>query len=152
MIFRSSISLFIAMLAAAQTPLEYDLIRQSLQVIQQTPAGSLVMMQSSGRPTSWRELLVADMDKVISTATVVKTTAASAANSIDVSAGGDFQAALNNAKPGGHIVLQAGATSSGYFTLPAKIGTAYITITTSVLASLPPEGQRVTPADSLFMP
>src|SRR2546426_85570 len=41
---------------------------------------------------------------------------------ITVSAGGDFQAALDNAQPGDQIALAAGATYRGPFTLPAKSG------------------------------
>ncbi|HVG20884.1 MAG TPA: hypothetical protein VNI02_17685, partial [Blastocatellia bacterium] len=46
-------------------------------------------------------------------------------NTITVPAGGDFQAALNGARPGDTIVLQAGATyitSSDGFVLPNKSG------------------------------
>src|SRR5262245_43433044 len=62
---------------------------------------------------------------------------------IFVSAGGDLQAAINAAQCGDEIVLQAGATFSGNFTLPYKgacSGTAadYITIHTSNLAGIPP--------------
>ena len=39
---------------------------------------------------------------------------------IRVAAGGDFQAALNSANPGDEIVLQAGATYTGNFVLPAN--------------------------------
>ena len=42
-----------------------------------------------------------------------------------------FQSALSNAQPGDTIVLQAGATYSGTFTLPAKSGTGWIIIRTS---------------------
>src|SRR5262245_39072488 len=41
---------------------------------------------------------------------------------IEVKAGGDFQAALNEARPGDVITLQAGATFTGNFTLPNKSG------------------------------
>src|SRR5947208_1882686 len=41
---------------------------------------------------------------------------------ITVPAGGDFQAALNSAQPGSVIVLQAGATYAGNFSLPNKTG------------------------------
>src|SRR5205807_148082 len=39
-----------------------------------------------------------------------------------VPAGGDLQSALNAAQPGDAIILQAGATYSGNFTLPTKSG------------------------------
>lgn len=64
-----------------------------------------------------------------------------------VLAGQNLQTALNNAQCGDTVVLQAGATFSGSFTLPAKAcdNQHWITIRTSALGSLPPEGTRVTP-------
>ena len=41
-------------------------------------------------------------------------------NTINVPAGANFQAVLNNANCGDTIQLQAGATFTGLFTLPAK--------------------------------
>jgi Right handed beta helix region len=68
---------------------------------------------------------------------------------ITVDAGGDLQAALNNAKLGDTIVLQAGATFTGPFTLPNKTsGSGWIYVVSSNLASLPPPGQRVAPKDA----
>src|SRR5262249_10415197 len=52
----------------------------------------------------------------------------SGGQTISVSAGGDFQAALNTAQPGDTILLQAGATFTGNFVLPVKSGSSYITI------------------------
>src|SRR2546421_9334429 len=66
---------------------------------------------------------------------------------ITVSAGGDFQAALNTAALGDVIVLQAGATYSGPFTLPNKSGSGWIIVRSSS-ASLPAPGTRVGPADA----
>ena len=64
-----------------------------------------------------------------------------------VNAGGSLQAAIDAAQPGDTIVLQAGATFTGPFTLRAKNGTAYITIRSSTADSqLPPAGTRITPA------
>lgn len=63
--------------------------------------------------------------------------------SIAVAPGGDFQSALNTAQPGDEIVLAAGATYSGNFTLPNKAGTGWIVIRTSKLSELPPEQNRV---------
>lgn len=71
---------------------------------------------------------------------------------LHVSSGGDFQAALNQAQPGDVIQLQAGAVFTGPFTLPAKAGDGWIRVESSAVASLPPPGTRVTPADSVFMP
>jgi hypothetical protein len=73
-------------------------------------------------------------------------------NVITVRAGGDFQAALDRAKPGDTIVLQAGAKFVGTFTLPNKTGAEYITVQSSELAKLPKEGVRVQPKDATLMP
>ncbi len=48
------------------------------------------------------------------------TYAAPSGKTIEVKAGGDFQAALDRAKPGDVISLEAGATFTGNFTLPNK--------------------------------
>ena len=67
---------------------------------------------------------------------------------INVNADGDLQDALNNAQCGDTIQLQAGATFTGLFTLPAKgcNDQNWIIIrTSSPDSSLPPEGQRLTP-------
>ncbi|MGE5357876.1 MAG: Ig-like domain-containing protein [Bacteroidales bacterium] len=72
---------------------------------------------------------------------------------IRVPAGGDLQQALNAALPGDTIVLAAGATYTGNFTLPAKNGTAYITIRTDAPDStLPAAGQRITPDYAAQLP
>lgn len=72
---------------------------------------------------------------------------------IQVAADGDFQAALSSANPGDEIVLQAGATYTGNYVLPAKSqrGT-WITVRSSNMAGLPKEGERVTPQHSAAMP
>jgi hypothetical protein len=72
---------------------------------------------------------------------------------IRVAADGDFQAALNSAAPGDEIVLEAGATYTGNFVLPAKSGNGpWITVRTSDLAGLPKEGVRVAPEHARVMP
>lgn len=71
---------------------------------------------------------------------------------IVVNANGNFQRALNVAKPGDVIVLEAGAEFTGPFTLPVKEGSTYITIQSSRLAELPAEGKRVSPSHSALMP
>jgi hypothetical protein len=78
--------------------------------------------------------------------------AARATRTISVPAHGDLQSALNSAQPGDTIVLAAGSTYTGNFTLPDKPGSAYITVTTSALSSLPPEGARVNPSYAPYMP
>jgi PKD repeat protein len=73
-------------------------------------------------------------------------------NTINVAAGGNFQAALNAANSGDVIVLQAGATFVGNFTLPNKTGSDWIIIRSSAVASLPSPGNRVDPSYSSAMP
>lgn len=72
---------------------------------------------------------------------------------ITVRAGEDFQAALDRAKPGDTILLEAGATFRGGFKLPVKRGKDFITIRTSASdAQLPPPDTRIDPkkyADAL---
>jgi hypothetical protein len=67
--------------------------------------------------------------------------------------GTNFQTALNSCALGDDIVLQAGSTYAGNFTLPDKgAGTSYITIHTSGEAGLPPAGTRITTAYASVMP
>ncbi|HZI17548.1 MAG TPA: hypothetical protein VEY09_03045 [Pyrinomonadaceae bacterium] len=70
---------------------------------------------------------------------------------INVRAGEDLQAALDMARPGDTIVLEAGATYVGPFTLPVKQGDGWITIQSSAVSQLP-EGVRVTAAQASLMP
>src|SRR4051794_28292292 len=61
--------------------------------------------------------------------------------------------AINNAALGDTIILQAGTTYTGAFTLKNKTGgSGYITIQSSNLASLPGPGVRVSPSDAVNMP
>jgi hypothetical protein len=65
-----------------------------------------------------------------------------------VSAGQDLQAVLNDAQCGDTIELQAGATFTGLFTIPAKVcdDRHWIIVRTSAPdSSLPPEGSRISP-------
>src|SRR5262249_11159638 len=72
---------------------------------------------------------------------------------ISVMAGGDVQAAIDQARPGDVVTLQAGATFTGNFRLPDKSGSGWVIIRSSAAdADLPPPGTRVTPAKSAFMP
>jgi len=71
---------------------------------------------------------------------------------ISVNAGDDLQAALNQASAGDIIELQAGATFTGNFILPAKTGSEWIYIRSSAIASLPAPGTRVSPAQASLMP
>ncbi len=71
---------------------------------------------------------------------------------IVVRAGGNFQAALDRAKSGDTIVLQAGAKFTGAFVLPNKTGGEFITIQSSDIAKLPKDGERVKLKDATSMP
>lgn len=79
-------------------------------------------------------------------------------NTYGVNAGGDLQAAINQAAANNPnlnhlIVLQAGASFPGPFTLPARAaGTGWIILQSSAIGSLPLEGRRVKPSDSPNMP
>ena len=84
--------------------------------------------------------------------TLLATRAAQAAT-LTVAAGGNLQAALNTAQPGDTILLQAGATFVGNFTLPAKSGATYITLRSSAPdSSLPPAGVRMDPRYASVLP
>jgi Carbohydrate binding module (family 6) len=81
------------------------------------------------------------------------TASKAAATTITVNAGGSLQAAIDAAQPGDTILLQAGATFTGSFKLPAKNGTAYITIRSSAPdASLPAPGERMNPTFASLLP
>ncbi len=71
---------------------------------------------------------------------------------INVAAKGNLQKALNEAQPGDTLVLEAGASFVGPFTLPDKgPGDAFITIQSSRAAELR-EGVRVDPGKASLMP
>jgi len=80
--------------------------------------------------------------------TTIMPTPTSTGRAITVAQGGDLQAAIDTAQPGDIILLQAGATFSGNFTLPAKSGSNYITIRTNIADPVPP-GTRITPATAV---
>ncbi len=64
-----------------------------------------------------------------------------------------FQAALNSAKFGDIIELQAGVIYTGPFTLPNKTsGSGWIYVVSSAYSSLPAPSKRVNPADAVNMP
>jgi hypothetical protein len=72
---------------------------------------------------------------------------------LKVAAGGSLQAALDKAQLGDTIVLQAGATFRGPFSLPNKTaGSGWIYVVSSDLSYLPPPGTRVDPANATNMP
>ncbi|HEV3060492.1 MAG TPA: hypothetical protein VGY48_19765 [Vicinamibacterales bacterium] len=83
----------------------------------------------------------------------VGTTAAGVSSTITVNAGANLQAAINAAKPGDTLLLAAGATFSGNYVLPAKSGTAYITIRSSAPDSALPGGStRIGPTFAPNLP
>jgi len=74
------------------------------------------------------------------------------AATIYVAAGDDLQSALNAARPGDTVVLQANAEFVGNFVLPVKSGDAWITVRTSTAdSSLPPAGYRIKPGDAALL-
>ena len=73
------------------------------------------------------------------------------ARAITIPTGVDLQTYLNNAQPGDTLILPAGAVYTGNFTLPNKIGSEWITITSSRVADLP-AGTRVKPSQASLMP
>jgi len=66
---------------------------------------------------------------------------------LQLSRNANLQRALNQARPGDTIILEANAVYEGPFTLPVKTGSEFITIQSSKLAELP-EGARVSPSQS----
>ena len=88
-------------------------------------------------------------------ASLLTSAAGQSGSSIRVPAGGDLQSALNMARPGDTIVLDAGATYVGNFVLPAKLGggDAFITIRSSAADSLlPGENERIGPQHAPHLP
>ncbi|MBL7955719.1 MAG: T9SS type A sorting domain-containing protein [Flavobacteriales bacterium] len=66
---------------------------------------------------------------------------------------GQLQQAINAAQPGTTILLQAGHTYAGTFTLPAKTGDGWIVIRTNTAdVQLPLADQRITPDFSTLLP
>ena len=86
------------------------------------------------------------------TLALVATAEAADAATIVVRAGDNLQTALNTAQPGDVLMLDAGATFTGNFTLPVKSGASYITIRSSAAdALLPATGVRITPAHATLL-
>lgn len=57
----------------------------------------------------------------------------------------DLQAAINAANPGTVLVLDAGASFKGSFSLPNKAGEGWIILTSSQMQLLPDQGSRIQP-------
>jgi hypothetical protein len=81
----------------------------------------------------------------IALGSLLLTAAGSTAAVINVSAGENLQAALDQAQPGDTIVLQAGARFTGQFRFPAKTGTVTLT------SSGPLPDRRITEDDGSLM-
>src|SRR5437879_3308297 len=77
---------------------------------------------------------------------------AMSASTINVPAGGDFQAALNGARAGDVLVLAAGSTYRGPFVLPANSGAAITIRTSAADSALPPAGSRIDPSYASILP
>ena len=71
---------------------------------------------------------------------------------IQVRARDDLQAALDAARPGDTLELEAGARFVGAFVLPVKRGDEWVTVRSSAHARLPAGGVRVAPAHAALMP
>jgi hypothetical protein len=71
---------------------------------------------------------------------------------VTLKSGDDLQRALEDARPGDTLVLQAGAVFVGPVTLPRKSGAEFIEVRSSALDRLPPDGARVSPSDAASMP
>jgi len=67
---------------------------------------------------------------------------------IVVPSGGDLQAALDAARPGDVVTLEAGAVYRGPFTLPRKSGSGWIVLRTAGDASPAPAGTRIDPGQA----
>ncbi len=68
-------------------------------------------------------------DKIKLALLLAITPVALSASTINVSAGGNIQSAIDSARPGDNIVLEAGKTFVGSFVLKEKLGSGWITIT-----------------------
>ncbi|MEO8464695.1 MAG: hypothetical protein ABI640_05090 [Gammaproteobacteria bacterium] len=71
---------------------------------------------------------------------------------INVNTGDNLQAAIDSARAGDTLVLQAGATFTGPFNFPDKAGNGWIHLRSSAYSNLPAPGNRVSPEDAVNMP
>jgi hypothetical protein len=86
--------------------------------------------------------------KTLILSVVLLSSARVTAETIAVRAGANLQAALDRAKSGDTIELEAGAMFNGHFTLPVKDGTAVTTLRTAA-RDVPTTTARVSPADAV---
>jgi hypothetical protein len=83
--------------------------------------------------------------------TIDTTYVAATGRSHTLRTGGNLQSALDAARPGDEIVLEAGSIFTGNFSLPNKSGAGWVVVRTSAIDRLPPPGTRVTPAHASAM-
>lgn len=103
----------------------------------------------AGVPSERKETIAPEPPREFVDTTLVR----SGGQTIRVREGDDLQDAIDVAQPGDTIVLDAGATFKGPFTLPKKTGTGWITIRTSTADKLfPSPGTRVSPSHAPLMP
>src|SRR5437870_1189092 len=115
------------------TPMSRALLRSCLGLL--IVVASVISLSAASRPTA--EPRGPEMPR----AYVDTTYAPSSGRIIALRAGANFQAALDAARPGDVITLEAGATFVGSFTLPNKLGADWIIIRTSAPdGNLPPPG------------
>ena len=93
--------------------------------------------------TTFRTILLVPLALV---AAVLSERSPTAAQIIQLTEGADLQHALDSARPGDTILLRPGAIYAGNFVLPAKGGTAPITVRTADAPGQPRPGVRVRPS------
>jgi len=118
-------------------------------VVEQVTGSATLAVIDTTTPVSQVQLPQLPRDTVVTQYPTVR------GRTIQVRAGDNLQTALNSAQRGDEIVLQAGATFAGTFTLPAKPGTAadgWILVRSDRQSALPLPGTRVGPAHAPLMP
>jgi hypothetical protein len=134
--------------AGARVPFNITgLVQQAVNGAYGTRQVRLALVDAGGgvEKDSYREYHSSEAATVANRPSLSVTYGATNTNTIDVPAGGDLQQALNSVARGGTIRLASGATYVGNFTLPAKSGTSYITITTGGV-TLPSATARIDPS------
>jgi hypothetical protein len=90
---------------------------------------------------------------MLAAAGIVLWTVSAEAATIRVAAGGDLQAALDAAKPGDVILLDAGAEYVGNFVLPVTSGAGFIRVRSATAdTQLPADGARISPSHLRLLP
>jgi hypothetical protein len=103
-------------------------------------AGPAVAPPAAGAPEAPRETVATD-------------SVATAGRIVEVPVGGDLQEALDRARPGDVVTLQAGAVYEGNFTLPRNPAGGWIVLRGNAAdAELPPPGTRIDPGRAPLLP